>query len=187
MSDIPLSGTISLNQMHTEAGGTSGTQASLNDADIRALIGKGSGVQMSFSEWYGAANAIDTQTVGVGVKTSGSSRWYGYDNSFTNLAGSGMGTISDGTVNLSNPGSGQVWGLFWKRINNSSTGRVNFYLYDTYQNTGWTTMKIGSTSFARSSFNFSMSTYFLTYSHWTSSSLVSNPFGTSGNVTVTWT
>ena len=187
MSDIPLSGTISLNQMHTEAGGTSGTQASLNDADIRALIGKGSGVQMSFTEWYGASAAIDTQTVGVGVKTSGSSRWYGYDNSFTNLAGSGMGTISDGTVEIQNLGAVQVWGLFWKRINNSSTGRVNFYLYDTYQNTGWTTMKIGSTSFARSSFNFSMSTFWLTYSHWTSSSLVANPFGTSGNVTVTWT
>lgn len=46
---------ISLNQMHVEAGGTSGTTASINDADIRALIGKGSGVQMSFSEWYGAS------------------------------------------------------------------------------------------------------------------------------------
>jgi len=57
MSDIPTSGAISLNQMHTEAGGASGTTASINDADIRALIGKASGVQMSFSEWYGASSA----------------------------------------------------------------------------------------------------------------------------------
>jgi len=57
MSDIPTSGAISLNQMHTEAGGTSGTTASINDADIRALIGKASGATMSFNEWYGASSA----------------------------------------------------------------------------------------------------------------------------------
>ena len=52
---LPTSGALSLNAIHIEAGGSSGTQASLNDADIRNLIGKGSGVQMSFSEWYGAS------------------------------------------------------------------------------------------------------------------------------------
>jgi hypothetical protein len=57
MSDIPTSGAISLNQMHTEAGGTSGQQASMNDADIRGLIGKGSASSMSFNEWYGASGA----------------------------------------------------------------------------------------------------------------------------------
>ena len=53
---LPLSGPISLNEIHIEAGGTSGTQAGINDSDIRGLISKGSGVQMSFSEWYGADN-----------------------------------------------------------------------------------------------------------------------------------
>jgi len=48
MSDIPTSGAISLNQMHTEAGGASGTTASINDADIRALIGKASGATNVF-------------------------------------------------------------------------------------------------------------------------------------------
>lgn len=54
---MPLqsSGAISLNQIHVEAGGSSGSQASINDADIRALISKASGAQMSFSEWYGAS------------------------------------------------------------------------------------------------------------------------------------
>jgi len=58
---MPLqsSGAISLNQIHVEAGGSSGSQASINDADIRALIGKSSGATMSFNEWYGAsANAF---------------------------------------------------------------------------------------------------------------------------------
>lgn len=57
MSDIPTSGAISLNQMHTEVGGASGAQVSLNDPDIRGLIGKASGANMSFSEWYGASAA----------------------------------------------------------------------------------------------------------------------------------
>lgn len=67
---MPLqsSGAISLNQIHVEAGGTSGTTASINDADIRALIGKASGVQMSFSEWYGASNTISAVEVQPAVK-----------------------------------------------------------------------------------------------------------------------
>lgn len=58
---LQTSGTISLNDIHVEAGGSSGTQASINDSDIRGLIGKSSGVQMAFSEWYGASNlALNT-------------------------------------------------------------------------------------------------------------------------------
>lgn len=52
---LQTSGAISLNDIHVEAGGSSGTQASINDTDIRALISKASGAQMSFSEWYGAS------------------------------------------------------------------------------------------------------------------------------------
>lgn len=52
---LQSSGAISLNDIHVEAGGTSGTQASINDSDIRALINKASGATMSFSEWYGAS------------------------------------------------------------------------------------------------------------------------------------
>ena len=76
---VPSSGAISLNDFHVEAGGTSGTQCSLNDADIRGLISKGSGSQMSFNEWYGAtasdltANGtagINTVTINIGKGTS---------------------------------------------------------------------------------------------------------------------
>jgi hypothetical protein len=53
---LQSSGAISLNDIHVEAGGSSGTSASINDSDIRGLIGKSSGATMSFSEWYGASN-----------------------------------------------------------------------------------------------------------------------------------
>ena len=55
---IQGSGQVSLNDLHVEAGGTSGTQCSFNDSDIRGLISKGSATQMRMDEWYGAANVF---------------------------------------------------------------------------------------------------------------------------------
>jgi len=70
---LQSSGAISLNDIHIEAGGSSGTQASINDSDIRALISKSSGAQMSFNEWYGASAAItetiSTTTTNLNVST----------------------------------------------------------------------------------------------------------------------
>lgn len=62
---LQSSGAISLNQIHVEAGGTSGTQASLNDSDIRGLISATSGSEMSFDDWYGASAATHTITQGT--------------------------------------------------------------------------------------------------------------------------
>jgi hypothetical protein len=62
---LQTSGAISLNQIHVEAGGSSGSQASINDSDIRGLIGKGSGAQMSFSEWYGATAEVPLTSGGT--------------------------------------------------------------------------------------------------------------------------
>tara|TARA_B100000214_G_scaffold375149_1_gene360320 strand:+ start:6486 stop:7004 length:519 start_codon:yes stop_codon:yes gene_type:complete len=53
---LQSSGAISLNDIHIEAGGSSGSYCTINDSDIRGLISKSSGAQMSFSEWYGASN-----------------------------------------------------------------------------------------------------------------------------------
>lgn len=55
---LQSTGSISLDQMHVEARGTTGTTVSLNDADIREMINKASEAQMSFSEWYGASAPI---------------------------------------------------------------------------------------------------------------------------------
>jgi len=63
---LQTSGAISLNDIHVEAGGTTGTQASINDTDIRALIAKASNSTMSFTEWYGAsASTVMTVTQGT--------------------------------------------------------------------------------------------------------------------------
>jgi len=54
---LPNAGQIDLNAMHVEAGGTSATEAGINDADIRGLLNPtpNSGSQMDFADWYGAS------------------------------------------------------------------------------------------------------------------------------------
>ena len=89
---LQASGAISLNDIHVEAGGTSGTQASINDTDIRGLINKASGVTMSFSEWYGASAAqVFTVTQGTLSLQQSTKRGFNYD--------AGTGSVSPTTLN----------------------------------------------------------------------------------------
>ncbi len=53
---LQSSGAISLNDIHVEAGGTTGTSVSINDSDVRGLISASSGAKMDLSDWYGASN-----------------------------------------------------------------------------------------------------------------------------------
>lgn len=91
---LQSSGAISLNEIHIEAGGTTGTLASLNDSDIRGLIGKASGAQMSFSEWYGASSSI-TRTITQGTYSpSQYATYYGYNSNVS------MGSADSTNVNI---------------------------------------------------------------------------------------
>lgn len=95
---LPSSGSISLNQMHIEVGGTSGTQVSINDSDIRALISKASGSQMSFSEWYGASSfTADTQLVITGANPN---MKFGKPTFSTFSLGMSPGTLGSAADNL---------------------------------------------------------------------------------------
>ena len=82
---LQSSGAISLNDIHIEAGGSSGTQCSINDSDIRALISKSSGATMSFSEWYGASAAL-TETLSNGDTNVNVSTEFGSSNFTSNTS-----------------------------------------------------------------------------------------------------
>ena len=56
---LQTSGAITLDQMHIEAGGTTGSSATINDEDVRGLIDASSGATMSFNAWYGASAVPD--------------------------------------------------------------------------------------------------------------------------------
>lgn len=95
---MPLtsSGAISLNEIHIEAGGSSGTQCSLNDSDIRALISKSAGATMSFNEWYGASASDNTFN---GVKSSASVTSGKTTTTYHGVGGSSGGALTNGAIN----------------------------------------------------------------------------------------
>ena len=150
---LQTSGAISLNQIHVEAGGSSGTQASINDSDIRALIGKASGAQMSFSEWYGASSNWTTNLTMGNFKNI----VYGY-------AAGAYGSLSDTTIDTF--GNRTLAHVFW---NTTSVGIT----ITGAPNSGWTRVKIHNTNFYRSqanSFNSNVGQWM-----WNTTT---NPFGT---------
>ena len=53
---LPSTGPLSLNQIHIEAGGSSGTLCSLNDADIRGIINKSVNTSNAISEYRGQSS-----------------------------------------------------------------------------------------------------------------------------------
>lgn len=175
---LQTSGAISLNQIHIEAGGTSGTSVTINDADIRALIGKSSGAAMSFSEWYGASAFLDSQTVTVGYKAADQyvPALYGFDNWLWM-----KGSCSDGTSNIYSGGG--IVSLNW-----SGSGNMQFGMAGTRANSGWTTMTVNGVNFPRAYGTYSTSgsgSSARTFWNWSTST---NSYGTTvgATKTVTW-
>ena len=172
---LQTSGSISLGQIHAEAGGSSTGQASINDSDIRGLIGKSSGAAMNFAEWYGASALLDTQTVTTGTAspTLYTPTTKGYEASVS------VGSISDGTLNpVSNK---TITVLAWKGTNSTGSSvwnRVYLTVSGSASNSGWTSMKVGSTTYTRTSATFTSSS---TETTWTWST-TSSPFGSTGTV-----
>lgn len=171
---LPTSGALSLNQMHVEAGGSSGTTASLNDADIRGLISKGSGATMSFNEWYGASAALDTQTVTVGLY---SITIYGSTSNTRGFSTGLTGSISDGTCNFKSGATIEY--LAYSDQNGNTAKQVQFRLNGNHSNSGFTTMSVAGTNYARTSASY---VYTGGKSYWTWSSST-NPFGTTSGAT----
>lgn len=96
----PSSGAISLNEIHVEAGGSSGTSCSINDADIRLIADKSSGATASWNDYYSRAADFTTVVTVGGTNTSSSDgyvttthRYRGYLNSSISGA-SNIGSLS---------------------------------------------------------------------------------------------
>lgn len=99
----PSSGAISLNEIHVEVGGSSGSTVSINDSDIRALTGKSSGASASWNDYYDkAADWSISMTVGqTNVYTAGTeytsatnNRYRGYNTTFR-PSGTNYGSMND--------------------------------------------------------------------------------------------
>ena len=65
---LQSSGQITFNDLHVEVGGGSGTSCSINDTDIRQLIGTSSGASVNIAEFYGASAGPQLQITAYGTQ-----------------------------------------------------------------------------------------------------------------------
>ena len=79
------SGAISLDDIHVEVGGTSGTNCSINDSDIRGLADKSDGATSSFNEFYGLSNITYGAANGGTTNKSGNFKFHIFNFPFLHL------------------------------------------------------------------------------------------------------
>ena len=91
---LQTSGAISLNQIHVEAGGTSGTQASLNDSDIRVIAGVPSGA-VDFEDCYGVTSVVVTQ----GTQSIPYAAYYGFSNNSGSVGSRSPTNVNGNSLN----------------------------------------------------------------------------------------
>jgi len=115
-----------------------------------------------------AQGPLDTQTITVGLYVDKFVTFNGYLTGY-------MGSISDGTFNPT--GGTSIAGIYQE----ATTSILVFTLSASpLTNTGWTTMKVNTTDFTRSSASFASSGG---ETSWTWSSVTTNPFPAAGNTT----
>ena len=157
---LQSSGAISLNEMHIEAGGSTGSNCTINDSDIRDLISKSSGAAMSFNEWYGASAGLSSYsyTMTNGTYTSGTT-YPGFDSAAS--GGTAHGSLSN------NPQSTALTSGFnptWTAIRHSilKTNQLDMTIGSAVANSGWTSITFsagGITSSSNETVNRSAMTY----------------------------
>jgi len=188
---LQTSGQISLNDLHVEAGGTSGTQASINDSDIRALISKASGAQSTFSGFYGASFSYLNTTMTIGTFDN-SAAYGGINYGHNDHTKSGLFLNSWGSLGSRSVNSIQSGAIVTQLNHNNVTGAIQVMFSDNtaISNSGWTSLTIGSTTLNRTAATFTQATTQISgYGHrsqWSwSGQGTTPPFGTSGTVSVT--
>lgn len=156
---LQTSGAISLNQIHVEAGGASGTTTSLNDIDIRYLTNVGSGTSSSFNTFYGKAR----HEVTCGSGTSGSTQYTGYKTSSP-----AIGSVDDSDLTWT---TASWTGLYWVG-NGPDAYKIHLHLggSGSGSNSGFTTMRIAGSTYARTSASFNGSSGFFSLWKWSSGS-----------------
>ena len=87
---LQTSGAISLDDIHVEAGGSTGTSCTLNDTDIRGLtagdgqtINSSSDTEIDIGDFYGATNAVYMAASGGSTSTSGNYKYHTFTSSGT--------------------------------------------------------------------------------------------------------
>ena len=184
------SGQISLNDLHVEAGGTTGTQCSMNDSDIRGLLNASANSQMTFSGFYGASSSILSTTMTIG-QFDNSAAYGGIFSGYNDHTKSALFTNSWGSIANRSVNSIQSGAIISNLNHNTVSSAIQLSLSDNtaISNSGWTSITIGSTTLNRNAASFAQGTSTISgYGHrsqwsWLNQGATS-PFGTSGTVSL---
>lgn len=199
---LPSSGSISLNQMHIEVGGTSGTTCSLNDSDIRGLIpNRASGALSRFSDFHGRSFGIGQIAAGNSSYSAPSTyvaaNWGLYSTDLDGISGIITPYITNHPNFTLNNRSTRFASMNWQPNNIGlallDKGQVPVSAHNGHPaNSGWTTVKLVGNSqtrtLARTAATFNASTRSIggvihSQSLWIWSNQTTNPFPSSGNTT----
>ena len=159
---LPTSGALTLDAIHVEAGGSTGTTCSLNDTDIRGLtpgsgktINSTQGTTIDFDDFYCASSGFTmTLTNGSSISTSVGD----YSTTTTSIRGfqSGVGSLSP-TSNSGFLGGATITFLRVRGTTNNLTGSATPVLTLNVStgsiansNASFTTLDIGGTTLQRS-------------------------------------
>ena len=154
MSFLPVTN-LSMNAIHTEVGGSSGTTVSLNDADVRGIgytnniydsdgINQGSGTAISMGE-FRDANRLDIDwspqiTSGNFQISSPAYLYWGY----ARFLGGGFGTTNDLSSDIFSNASWEFWKLTGHAPVYGGLQNDTFKLYGVFSNSGWEVLKLYS-------------------------------------------
>ena len=173
---LPSSGTISINDIATEFGGTVPHSLSeyyrggglVPDTSTNASVPTSGTI--SLSNFYGAANTLWDTTLILGNYLS----VYGY----STITVPNFGSLVDNTVDFY---SGALCrGIYWSGY----TNRTYFAVNGSVSNSGWTSMSVAGKTYNRTSASYSYdSGTNATYFDWSeASNIFTNPIGSSYNV-----
>ena len=178
---LPTSGALTLDAIHVEAGGSTGTTCSLNDTDIRGLtpgsgktINSTQGTTIDFDDFYGASSGF-SMTLTVGDRQTTSTVDYvttttvnrGFDSATGSLSPtSNSGFLGGATITqLKNVGTFAI---------SSGTPQLRMSVNSQVANnsSAFTTLTIGSSSLSRSNASYSSTASSATWL-WTGSPVAS--------------
>lgn len=172
---ISIGGSTANRSINLELDRSATATSSLGESALRTLAGVSSG-QISMSNFYGASNSVDVQTVTATVYGTYGSNFY-----FQGYRSGIYGSISDGTFN--GRSGATITDFYSSHV--YTTDRLFFKISGVYSNAGFTTLNLNGVNYSRSSATFTTGS---SYSQWMWDSVGGNPWGlTSGSVSRTAT
>ena len=150
---LQSSGQISLDDIHVEAGGSSGTEVTINDSDVRALISASSESEIEIADFYGASSSW------VQTLVSGSSSYRGIlqtikpTTGWTSQSYLNSASITDDTFdpiasqNIASTSTVSTPGIIRDMFTNSALTQTFFRIWAVTEpsDSGWSTIRCEGT------------------------------------------